>query len=123
MPVETDRRKVYQVLLNLVSNAIKFSDVGQVEVSCETLQAYWRICVKDEGIGIKAENIDDLFQAFRQFDGSTRRTYEGTGLGLHLSKRLVEVIGGEITVTSEFGKGSCFCFTLPCQQTSTGAAS
>jgi signal transduction histidine kinase len=113
MPIHSDHRKVYQILLNLVNNAVKFSEYGTIEVSCEALNTHWRICVKDEGIGIKAEYLDDLFQAFRQFDGSTRRVYEGTGLGLHLSKKLVAMLGGEINVTSTFGNGSCFCFTLP----------
>lgn len=122
MPVQSDQRKVYQILLNLVNNAVKFSEVGTIEISCEALDAHWRICVKDEGIGIKAEYLDYLFQAFRQFDGSTRRVYEGTGLGLHLSKKLVEMLGGEINVTSTFGKGSCFCFTLPRLLTPTGDA-
>lgn len=120
MPVHSDQRKVYQILLNLINNAVKFSARGTIEVDCEVLSTHWRICVKDEGIGIKAEYLDHLFQAFRQFDSSTRRVYEGTGLGLHLSKKLVEMLGGEISVTSEFGKGSCFCFTLPRMLTPTG---
>lgn len=120
MPVLSDQRKAYQILLNLVNNAVKFSERGTIEVSCEALDSHWRIRVKDEGIGIKAEYLDHLFQAFRQFDGSTRRVYEGTGLGLHLSKKLVEMLGGEITVTSTLGQGSCFCFTLPRLLTPTG---
>lgn len=113
MAVQSDRRKVYQILLNLVNNAVKFSDHGEIVVSCEATAQYWQICVSDQGIGIKPENLPALFQAFHQIDGSARRVYEGTGLGLYLSKRLVEMLGGDIFVSSELGKGSRFCFTLP----------
>lgn len=113
MPVASDRRKAYQILLNLVNNAVKFSDHGTIELTCEALPQAWRVCVSDQGIGINSEQLTMLFQAFRQLDGSARRVYEGTGLGLYLSKKLVEMLGGEITVESEWGKGSRFCFTLP----------
>lgn len=113
LAVASDRRKTYQILLNLVNNAVKFSERGSIDLTCEALPHAWRICVSDQGIGIKPEHQAMLFQAFRQVDGSARRVYEGTGLGLYLSKKLVEMLGGDISVTSEWGKGSRFCFTLP----------
>jgi len=113
MPMVSDRRKAYQILLNLVNNAVKFSDHGTIEISAQEGEDYWQLCVSDQGIGIKAENLPTLFQAFHQIDGSARRVYEGTGLGLYLSKKLVEMLGGQIFVSSELGKGSRFCFTLP----------
>ncbi len=72
-----------------------------------------RVCVADTGIGIKPEQMGMLFEAFRQLDGSARRQYEGTGLGLHLCRRLLTLMYGEIGVESEFGQGSRFCFTIP----------
>lgn len=119
--VISDRRKVYQILLNLVSNAVKFSDHGEIEINCHSSDQFWLICVTDQGIGIKPENLPSLFEAFRQLDGSVRRVYEGTGLGLYLSKKLVEMLGGSITAASEIGKGSQFCFTLPRHSERAGA--
>lgn len=112
-PVISDQRKVYQILLNLVNNAVKFSEHGDIEVSCHASGQFWLICVSDQGTGIKPENLPALFEGFRQLDGSAHRAYEGTGLGVYLSKKLVEMLGGSITVVSELGKGTQFCFTLP----------
>jgi signal transduction histidine kinase len=120
MPLASDRRKVYQILLNLVNNAVKFSEQGTIEVSAYEDEDHWKLCVTDQGIGIKPENLPSLFQAFHQIDGSARRVYEGTGLGLYLSKKLVEMLGGQIFVSSELGKGSRFCFTLPRQFKTAG---
>lgn len=123
MPVASDRRKAYQIVLNLVNNAVKFSEQGTIDLTCEALPHAWRICVSDQGIGIKPEHQAMLFQAFRQVDGSARRVYEGTGLGLYLSKKLVEMLGGDISVASEWGKGSRFCFTLPRNAENSGEQS
>lgn len=127
-----DERKLKQVLSNLVSNAIKFSNKqGQVRVSvsrlaredfhaqCGVAQAlplatqYICFSVEDEGIGIDAADIGKLFQPFVQLDASLTRRYEGSGLGLHLSRQLVELHGGCIWIESEFGKGSSFSFIIP----------
>jgi signal transduction histidine kinase len=114
--VHADRGRVRQVLLNLLSNAIKFTpDGGRITVAAAPVNggAEARIAVSDTGIGIAPEDQPKLFQEFSQLDASASRKYEGTGLGLALSRRLVELHGGAIGVESEMGKGSTFWFTLP----------
>ena len=114
--VHADRGRVRQVLLNLLSNAIKFTpDGGRITLVAAPANggAEARIAVSDTGIGIAAEDQPKLFQEFSQLDASDSRKYEGTGLGLALSRRLVELQGGVIGVESEMGKGSTFWFTLP----------
>jgi len=114
--VQADRGRVRQVLLNLLSNAIKFTpDGGRITVAAGPVDggSEVRIAVTDTGIGIAAEDQPKLFQEFSQLDASASRKYEGTGLGLALSRRLIELHGGAIGVESEMGKGSTFWFTLP----------
>jgi len=114
--VQGDRGRVRQILLNLLSNAIKFTpDGGRITLaaSAENGDDEAEITVTDTGIGIAAEDQAKLFKEFSQLDASASRKYEGTGLGLALSRRLVEMQGGEIGVESEVGKGSTFWFTLP----------
>ncbi|MEZ0254257.1 MAG: sensor histidine kinase, partial [Chthoniobacter sp.] len=111
--MRTDRKKCFQILLNLANNAVKFTDVGRVTLEVTSQAGNVTFVVKDTGIGIKTESLDNLFEAFRQIDGSARRVYEGTGLGLYLSKQLARMLGGNITVESEFGIGSCFTLVLP----------
>jgi PAS domain S-box-containing protein len=108
-----DRKRCFQVLLNLANNAVKFTDRGVVKITARTEADQLRVCVADTGIGIKPEQIGMLFEAFRQLDGSAKRLYEGTGLGLHLCRRLLELMHGKIGVESEFGKGSRFTFIMP----------
>jgi two-component system sensor histidine kinase ChiS len=100
-------------LHNLISNAIKFTDEGFVHVIAEKKQAHLFISVKDSGIGIPAARLHDVFKSFEQIDGSIERNYGGTGLGLAVSKQLVELHQGEITVSSDLGKGSTFTFSIP----------
>src|SRR5438552_18826501 len=114
--VLADRGRVRQVLLNLLSNAIKFTpDGGRITVGAGPVNggSEVRIAVTDTGIGIAVEDQPKLFQEFSQLDASASRKYEGTGLGLALSRRLIELRGGTIGVESEIGKGSTFWFTLP----------
>jgi len=114
--VQADRGRVRQVLLNLLSNAIKFTpDGGRITVEAGPVNggSAIRIAVTDTGIGMATEDQPKLFQEFSQLDASASRKYEGTGLGLALSRRLIELHGGTIGVESEMGKGSTFWFTLP----------
>jgi len=111
--ITSDRRRVEQILLNLLSNAIKFTEHGSVTLTAENVASAIRIAVTDTGIGIKAEDLNKLFQPFRQLDTGLTRQHEGTGLGLAICKRLVERLGGTISVTSQWGAGSTFQFTLP----------
>ena len=112
--VTADRGRLRQVLLNLLSNAIKFTtDGGRITVSAQVAGDRVRVAVSDNGIGIAPEDQQKLFREFVQLDGSASRRYEGTGLGLALSKRLIELQGGAIGVESQLGKGSTFWFTVP----------
>ncbi|MDJ0697902.1 AAA-like domain-containing protein [Mastigocoleus sp. MO_188.B34] len=112
-PANADENRLQQILYNLVGNAIKFTESGTVEVTAELLDQYLAISVKDTGIGIPEDKLDRIFESFEQVAGSTDRVYGGTGLGLAVTKKLVELHQGEITVQSKFGSGSQFTFTLP----------
>ena len=92
---------------------MKFTEIGRVNLNVSTGPESIQFVVSDTGIGIKPENFRHLFEAFRQVDGSARRVYEGTGLGLYLSEQLARMLGGKITVESEFGIGSRFTLILP----------
>jgi signal transduction histidine kinase len=111
--INQDRRRVEQVLINLINNAIKFTERGEVRVECQMRDGWLTICVKDTGIGIKLEDMHKLFKPFQQIDTGLARGHEGTGLGLSICKRLVTAMGGAIEVESQWGVGSNFSFTLP----------
>ena len=112
--ITVDKVKLKQILFNLLSNAVKFTpENGRVTINASLMNQHVQIAVSDTGIGIKSEDMDKIFEVFRQLDASYARHYEGTGLGLTLTKRLIELHGGKIWVISEFGKGSTFTFTLP----------
>jgi len=113
-----DRLRLGQILINLVGNAIKFTSSGEIIVSAELVEeqseiALIRFSVKDSGIGISPEQITKLFQPFSQADGSISRQFGGTGLGLVISKRLIELMGGTMELESEAGQGSNFICTVP----------
>ena len=123
-PMVSDRKRVQQILLNLLSNAVKFTQAGTVTLSAEAIEEWLppgaaarcravRIRVADTGIGIRADDLPKLFQPFRQVDSSLTRLHEGTGLGLAICHRLVGMLGGEIAVSSDWGRGSVFTVTLP----------
>jgi CheY-like chemotaxis protein/two-component sensor histidine kinase len=113
----SDSMKVRQCLMNLLSNACKFSENSTIDLSLSTRthegEEYVLFAVSDHGIGMSTEQIAKLFQAFVQADDSTTRKYGGTGLGLTISRRLCEMLGGDIRVCSDFGHGSTFTMELP----------
>ena len=114
-PLETDANKLKQVLINLVGNAIKFTEEGSITVQVEADPATGRparIAVRDTGIGIPAERLEKIFEAFQQADNSTARRYGGTGLGLAITRSLLELMGYRIEVDSEVGRGSTFSIFL-----------
>ena len=114
-----DSFRLRQIILNLVGNAIKFTELGEVKVaismasqaSCGPDQYVFKFAVSDTGIGIHGDKLNLIFDTFQQADGSTTRKFGGTGLGLSISKRLVTLMGGQMWVTSDYGKGSTFYFT------------
>jgi PAS domain S-box-containing protein len=111
--ITSDRRRVEQILLNLLNNAVKFTEHGDVRLESQ-IEDDWLITrVSDSGIGIKPDDLQTLFTPFTQIDTGITRQHEGTGLGLSICKRIVEMLGGSIRVESEWGKGSTFTFTLP----------
>ncbi|MEN0005570.1 MAG: ATP-binding protein, partial [Bacteroidota bacterium] len=118
LPLLGDATKLRQVLINLLDNAIKFTAQGRVHLGITILQKTAQDCritfrISDTGIGIKADQLAQLFQPFNQADASTSRNYGGTGLGLAISKRLINMMGGELKVQSIPDKGATFYFTLP----------
>jgi PAS domain S-box-containing protein len=112
-PIESDKTKVKQILLNLLSNAVKFTNRGTVRLSVRCIGESVLLEVSDTGVGIKAEEIDAIWEDFRQLDQSRTRSYGGTGLGLSITRRLTEQLGGEIDVESQFGHGTTFSVRLP----------
>jgi len=114
--IHTDRRALSQILLNLANNAIKFTEKGEVRLELrqhdENGHSLTEISVEDTGLGIKPEDQAKLFQAFTQMSHAATRRYEGTGLGLYLSQKLAELLGGRIVLKSEYGKGSRFTLVL-----------
>lgn len=109
----SDKERIRQVLTNLISNAIKFTEKGSVVIGCEIKNNFIQFHVKDSGIGIPKAHHDEIFERFRQVDSGTTRKYSGIGLGLPISKSLVELLGGTIWMESEQGTGSTFYFKLP----------
>ena len=120
-----DPGRIRQVLSNLIGNAIKFTAHGAVNVDVAVIEGAGttlRLGVRDTGVGIAPDALDRIFDAFAQADGSTSRKYGGTGLGLTISRQLVQMMGGEIDVVSECGRGSEFWFTVRLESCSTVAS-
>jgi PAS domain S-box-containing protein len=111
--IKTDNEKVYGILINLIKNAIKFTNAGSIEFGYEKKGEYLEFFIKDSGIGIPENQKEMIFERFRQGSESFNRGYEGSGLGLSIAKSYVEMLGGKIWVESEEGKGSIFYFTIP----------
>jgi signal transduction histidine kinase len=113
--VYSDKRRMYQIFVNLVSNAVKYTEKGIILITAGLMKGdNFEIIVSDTGMGIRAEEIEKLFQPFHRIEMSYVKTVqEGTGLGLHLTEKLLKLLGGDISVNSEYGKGSEFTTTLP----------
>jgi len=111
--IRTDDEKVYGILTNLIKNAIKFTKKGVIEIGYNQKDQHLEFYVKDTGTGIPPENMELIFERFRQGSESLTRNYEGAGLGLAISRSYVEILGGRIRVESEPGNGSVFYFTIP----------
>jgi signal transduction histidine kinase len=120
--VVSDRRRVEQALVNLLGNAVKFTEDGGVTVACRIADGSAVVSVRDTGIGIAPGDIDRLFRPFEQIDSGPSRKYEGTGLGLSICRRLLDLMGGTISVESEPGAGSVFTFRLPVEPDGTARA-
>ena len=115
--VYVDRGRIRQVVINILSNAAKFTDAGSITMRVRKItkneQEFVCFSIKDTGIGIAADDMDKVFEAFRQIDSSVARRAEGTGLGMPISYRLVSLHGGELWFESQVGQGSAFSFTIP----------
>ena len=118
--IASDRRALTQIVINLVNNAIKFTEQGSIKVALSQRMAdgesLTEISVDDSGSGIRAEDQAKLFQAFSQLDSTSTRNVEGAGLGLYLCRNLANLLGGKLTLASEFGRGSTFTLTLPTRE-------
>jgi len=138
--VKTDREKLKQILQNLINNAIKFTEKGNVTVSARYLngsrvgESSWRqekgdsqngvveLKVSDTGVGIAKEHFSVIFERFRQVDSSETRRYGGVGIGLYVVKKFTELLGGKVEVQSEAAKGSTFTVTIPCESYRSAAS-
>jgi len=113
LTVESDRRRIKQILVNLIGNAIKFSEKGSITVNAGRDKNNVLLSISDQGIGIRKEDLDKLFIPFQQIDMSSTKAYEGTGLGLYLCRKILTLLHGEISAQSEYGSGSTFSFSIP----------
>ncbi len=113
LPIQADENRLQQVFYNLLGNAIKFTEAGEIEITAKAIDSHIEIIVSDTGIGIPSDKLESIFGSFEQAEGSTAREYGGTGLGLAVTKQLIELHGGKIWAKSILGKGSQLIFTLP----------
>jgi signal transduction histidine kinase len=111
--IQADRTRLRQIMWNIVGNAIKFTERGGITILVQPQTNHLLCSIRDTGIGIKEENANVVFEQFRQIDGGLNRLAGGTGLGMPITKKLVELHGGEIWIESVYGQGSTFLFTLP----------
>ena len=109
----TDREKLRHIILNLLGNAVKFTERGEIKISACQQNGSLKLAVLDTGIGIEKKDLDQIFEKFHQGDLSATKKYRGTGLGLAIVKQFANLLGGEIAVESEVGKGSMFTVRLP----------
>ncbi|WP_027417444.1 GAF domain-containing sensor histidine kinase [Aneurinibacillus terranovensis] len=111
----SDEQKLQQIIMNLISNAVKFTEEGFITIRVANDNDSLSLKIIDTGIGIPPEDLDTIFQPFKQLDGSLSRKYSGTGLGLSIVQSLVHILGGSLEVESEVGKGTCFTVKLPAE--------
>jgi signal transduction histidine kinase len=111
--ISTDREKLKHVLQNLINNAIKFTERGSIIVSAHCFSGAIELQVEDTGIGIPKDLLPSIFQMFRQLDSSSTRSYGGSGVGLYIVKKFIELLNGTIEAESVLGKGSTFTIKLP----------
>ena len=116
-----DERRITQVLLNLVGNAIKFTDAGEVVIKASAVNGSFEVAVSDTGPGVAPADQEKIFEEFQQADSSSTRKKGGSGLGLSISKRIIEMHGGRLWVESEPSRGSTFSFALPINAEAGGA--
>ncbi len=111
--IKADPLRFKQVLYNLIDNAIKFTEQGQISLRCEAKDSLWEFQIQDTGIGIAESDYDLVFTEFGRIENDKKKPISGSGIGLALTKRLIELHGGEIWFESEVGKGTTFFFTIP----------
>ena len=114
--IKSDHKRIRQIMDNLVKNAIKFTDKGEITLSTQCHKTHVLFSITDTGIGISKTHQKVIFDRFRQIENHNTRLYGGNGLGLAISKEIVELLGGELWVESKVGKGSTFNFTIPIQK-------
>jgi len=122
LPLSTDEGKIAQILRNLISNAIKFTEAGEIRVSAAAASEWMLFRVRDTGIGIAPEDQERIFDEFGQVKHPLQRAAKGTGLGLPISRRLAQILGGDIDVESDLGAGSTFTLTVPREYNPAGMA-
>jgi signal transduction histidine kinase len=111
--IQTDGTKLRQMLVNLLSNGIKFTDKGEVRIRCSENNGILIVSIADTGVGIPPENIEEVFEPFWQAEQTATRKTGGTGLGLSVTRKLARLLGGDVTVASRVGLGTTFLLTLP----------
>jgi signal transduction histidine kinase len=111
--LNTDREKLRQIVLNLLDNAVKFTERGEIKIAASQQNGSLKLVVSDTGIGIPKEELNKIFEEFHRGDSYGTKNYRGTGLGLAIVKQFVNLLGGEVAVESEVGKGSVFTVRLP----------
>ena len=111
--IQTDGTKLRQMLVNLLSNGIKFTERGEVRVGLSVRSGTLEVSIADTGVGIPAENIEEVFEPFWQAEQTATRKTGGTGLGLSVTRKLARLLGGDVTVASKVGVGTTFLLTLP----------
>jgi signal transduction histidine kinase len=118
-PLESDKLRVRQVLINIIYNAVKFTDHGRISIKCYQEEQWIKIEISDTGIGIKKEDLDKLFNPFIQLENNLTRRFEGSGLGLSISKKIMDMLKGTILVSSVYNAGTTFTLIFPLRFTLT----